>query len=89
MFDNPWEWKLKEHDDYHRSTNQYIKKDIFKNRWEWELKEYADYHESTNQHLKQYVRQLLGMYFQSLRIQSECKEIQTRITPNTDTFYAV
>ena len=28
-------------------------------------------------------------YFLSLRIQSECGEIRTRITPNTDTFYAV
>ena len=25
----------------------------------------------------------------SLRIQSECRKIRTRITPNTDTFYAV
>ena len=25
----------------------------------------------------------------SLRIQSECNKIQTKITPNTDTFYAV
>ena len=25
----------------------------------------------------------------SLRIQSECGKVQTRITPNTDTFYAV
>ena len=25
----------------------------------------------------------------SLRIQSECGKMQTRITPNTDTFYAV
>ena len=28
-------------------------------------------------------------YCASLRIQSECGKIQTRITPNTDTFYAV
>ena len=28
-------------------------------------------------------------YGVSLRIQSECGKIQTRITPNTDTFYAV
>ena len=28
-------------------------------------------------------------YFVSLRIQSECGKIRTRITPNTDTFYAV
>ena len=28
-------------------------------------------------------------YFISLRIQSECGKIRTRITPNTDTFYAV
>ena len=28
-------------------------------------------------------------YSVSLRIQSECGKIQTRITPNTDTFYAV
>ena len=28
-------------------------------------------------------------YFTSLRIQSECGEMWTRITPNTDTFYAV
>ena len=28
-------------------------------------------------------------YFVSLRIQSECGKMQTRITPNTDTFYAV
>ena len=28
-------------------------------------------------------------YSLSLRIQSECGKIQTRITPNTDTFYAV
>ena len=28
-------------------------------------------------------------YGVSLRIQFECGEIQTRITPNTDTFYAV
>ena len=28
-------------------------------------------------------------YSVSLRIQSECGKIRTRITPNTDTFYAV
>ena len=28
-------------------------------------------------------------YFVSLRIQSKCGKIRTRITPNTDTFYAV
>ena len=28
-------------------------------------------------------------YSVSLRIKSECWKIQTRITPNTDTFYAV
>ena len=28
-------------------------------------------------------------YGVSLRIQSECGKIRTRITPNTDTFYAV
>ena len=28
-------------------------------------------------------------YFVSLRIQSDCRKIRTRITPNTDTFYAV
>ena len=28
-------------------------------------------------------------YFVYLRIQSECGKIQTRITPNTDAFYAV
>ena len=28
-------------------------------------------------------------YGVSLRIQSECGKMQTRITPNTDTFYAV
>ena len=28
-------------------------------------------------------------YGVSLRIQSECGEIRTRITPNADTFYAV
>ena len=28
-------------------------------------------------------------YFVSLRIQYECRKIRTRITPNTDTFYAV
>ena len=28
-------------------------------------------------------------YSMSLRIQSKCGKIQTRITPNTDTFYAV
>ena len=28
-------------------------------------------------------------YSLSLRIQSECWKIRTRITPNTDTFYAV
>ena len=28
-------------------------------------------------------------YFVSLRIHSDCGEIRTRITPNTDTFYAV
>ena len=28
-------------------------------------------------------------YGVSLRIQSECRKIQTKITPNTDTFYAV
>ena len=28
-------------------------------------------------------------YKVSLRIQSECGKIRTRITPNTDTFYAV
>ena len=28
-------------------------------------------------------------YSVSLRIQSECEKIQARITPNTDTFYAV
>ena len=28
-------------------------------------------------------------YFVTLRIQSECGKIRTRITPNTDTFYAV
>ena len=28
-------------------------------------------------------------YSVSLRIQSECGEMRTRITPNTDTFYAV
>ena len=27
--------------------------------------------------------------FGLLRIQSECGEMQTKITPNTDTFYAV
>ena len=27
--------------------------------------------------------------FVSLRIQSECKKIRTRVTPNTDTFYEV
>ena len=27
-------------------------------------------------------------YFLSLRIQSECGKIRTRMTPNTDTFYA-
>ena len=26
---------------------------------------------------------------ESLRIQSECYKLRTRITPNTDTFYAV
>ena len=31
----------------------------------------------------------LGKYFVSLRIQSEFGKIRTRITPNTDTFYAV
>ena len=30
-----------------------------------------------------------GRYSVSLRIQSECGKIPTRITPNTDTFYAV
>ena len=30
-----------------------------------------------------------GSYSVSLRIQSECGKIRTRITPNTDTFYAV
>ena len=29
------------------------------------------------------------IYFAALRIQFECGEIRTRITPNTDTFYAV
>ena len=29
------------------------------------------------------------MYFVSLRIQSKCGKIRARITPNTDTFYAV
>ena len=34
--------------------------------------------------------QIFFSYFQvSLRIQSECGKMQTRITPNTDTFYAV
>ena len=28
-------------------------------------------------------------YPASLRIQSECEKIRTKITPNTDTFYAV
>ena len=28
-------------------------------------------------------------YSVSLRIQSECRKTRTRITPNTDTFYAV
>ena len=28
-------------------------------------------------------------YFVSLHIQSECEKMRTRITPNTDTFYAV
>ena len=28
-------------------------------------------------------------YSVSLRIQSECREMRTKITPNTDTFYAV
>ena len=28
-------------------------------------------------------------YGVSLRIQSKCEKIRTRITPNTDTFYAV
>ena len=28
-------------------------------------------------------------YGLSLRIQSECQKIRTRLTPNTDTFYAV
>ena len=28
-------------------------------------------------------------HFVSLRIQSECGKLRTRITPNTDTFYAV
>ena len=28
-------------------------------------------------------------YKVSLRIQSECEKVRTRITPNTDTFYAV
>ena len=30
-----------------------------------------------------------GKYFESLRIQSECGKIRTRVTPNTDSFYAV
>ena len=30
-----------------------------------------------------------GRYSVSLRIQSECGKMRTRITPNTDTFYAV
>ena len=32
---------------------------------------------------------ILTQYSLSLRIQSECVKIRTRITPNTDTFYAV
>ena len=46
------------------------------------------------------IRRYVGLYFPSfglnterysvsLRIQSECRKIQTKITPNTDTFYAV
>ena len=46
------------------------------------------------------VRSFIGPYFSafglntekysvSLRIQSECGKMRTRITPNTDTFYAV
>ena len=31
----------------------------------------------------------LQRYFVSLRIQSKCEKIRTRITPNMDTFYAV
>ena len=30
-----------------------------------------------------------GLNTESVRIQFKCREMQTRITPNTDTFYAV
>ena len=39
-----------------------------------------------------YIRSYSGPYFPAFqlnRIQSECGKIPTRITPNTDTFYAV
>ena len=51
------------------------------------FKNYLEF--SVENEAKRHCVKSLYMYYVSLRIQSKCWKMQTRITPKTDTFYAV